>query len=355
MKCSCQIKELDTEDTVLAIDVGGGTQDILIYNPCQEMENCFKLIMPSQTVIISKKIRKATHTKKNIFLYGYLMGGGPSTKAIKDHLRAGLRVMAKEEAAKSIHDNLEKVNSMGVAVTDAFSGESEAIEMKDVDLTILSEVLRGFSLSLPRKFIIAVQDHGECKEGSNRDFRFSLIKKFIQDNGYINHLIYKEIPLEFTRMKSIQKYIPQAILMDTGFAAVWGAICDHLVEREKERGVVILNIGNQHTLGVLLKKDKIWGVFEEHTRNMDSEKLKSLIHKFVNGNLSHQEVFSAGGHGCFINSLYQRNKGYELVTVTGPKREIAKNMGYYFANPYGDMMLTGCYGLIRAAKENRFI
>lgn len=355
MKCSCQVNELNAKDAVLAIDVGGGTQDILIYNPHQTIENCFKLIMPSQTVIVAKRIREATMKREDIFLEGHLMGGGPSTKAIKDHLRAGLKVSATRDTAKSIHDDLEKVSSWGIIIEDKLSGQAKVITMKDVDLTILSKVLEEFCLSLPAQFVVAVQDHGECERGSNRDFRFSLIKKFIQENGHINNLIYKEVPLEFTRMKSIQKYIPQAILMDTGFAAVWGAICDPLVEKEREKGVVIVNIGNQHTLGALLKKDKIWGVFEEHTRNIDKEKLGNLINKFVKGDLSHQEVFNAGGHGCFINSLYQKNEGYKLVTVTGPKREVARDLGYYFANPYGDMMLTGCYGLIRAAKENGFI
>lgn len=355
MKCSCHVNELNTKDTVLAVDVGGGTQDILIYNPRRTMENCFKLIMPSQTVIVAKKIREATKKGKDIFLKGHLMGGGPSTKAIKDHLKAGLKVSATKDAAKSIHDNLEKVSSLGIIIEGNLNSRAEVITMKDVDLTILSKVLGKFCLSLPTQFVIAVQDHGECQRGSNRDFRFSLIKKFIQENGHINNLIYKEVPLEFTRMKSIQKYIPQAILMDTGFAAVWGAICDPLVENEREKGVMIINIGNQHTLGVLLKKDKILGVFEEHTQNIDKEKLENLIDKFVQGNLSHQEVFNAGGHGCFIDTLYQREEGYKLVTVTGPKREIAKDLGYYFANPYGDMMLTGCYGLIRAAQENKLI
>jgi hypothetical protein len=32
--------------------------------------------------------------------------------------------------------------------------------------------------------------------------------------------------------------------------------------------------------------------------------------------------------------------------VTGPRRSIAKPLGWYEAAPYGDMMLTGCFGLL---------
>jgi hypothetical protein len=34
--------------------------------------------------------------------------------------------------------------------------------------------------------------------------------------------------------------------------------------------------------------------------------------------------------------------------VTGPNRHIAAPLGYYQAVPYGDMMLAGPYGLVRA-------
>jgi len=34
---------------ILSIDVGMGTQDILLYDSENNMENCFKMVLPSQT------------------------------------------------------------------------------------------------------------------------------------------------------------------------------------------------------------------------------------------------------------------------------------------------------------------
>jgi len=41
------------------------------------------------------------------------------------------------------------------------------------------------------------------------------------------------------------------------------------------------------------------------------------------------------------------------ILVTGPRREMLRGtrLRVEFAAPHGDMMLTGCYGLLRAACE----
>jgi len=38
---------------LLAIDVGRGTQDILVYEPGRAVENSMKLVLPSPTVVVA--------------------------------------------------------------------------------------------------------------------------------------------------------------------------------------------------------------------------------------------------------------------------------------------------------------
>ena len=45
---------------LLAIDVGMGTQDILLYDSEKNIENCFKMVLPSQTQIIARRIAVET-------------------------------------------------------------------------------------------------------------------------------------------------------------------------------------------------------------------------------------------------------------------------------------------------------
>jgi uncharacterized protein (DUF1786 family) len=63
------------ESGILAIDIGGGTQDILLYDPDQPLENSIKLVLPSPTVVVAGKIRAATAAKRPVFLSGQVMGG----------------------------------------------------------------------------------------------------------------------------------------------------------------------------------------------------------------------------------------------------------------------------------------
>jgi uncharacterized protein (DUF1786 family) len=83
---------------------------------------------------------------------------------------------------------------------------------------------------------------------------------------------------------------------------------------------------------------------------LNREKLKSILDRFPKNLLSNDEVFRDGGHGCSIDSDFSGKRGYRFVAVTGPQRSLAENLGYYFAVPYGDMMLTGCFGLVAALK-----
>ena len=76
---------------ILAIDVGSGTQDILLYQQGMPMENCVQMILPSPTRIIAQKIHEATVSKRNIFLTGNTMGGGPCSSAVEKHLQTGLK------------------------------------------------------------------------------------------------------------------------------------------------------------------------------------------------------------------------------------------------------------------------
>ncbi len=102
-----------------------------------------------------------------------------------------------------------------------------------------------------------------------------------------------------------------------------------------------------------MKGKTISGLFEHHTSRMNAEKLDEYIRRLGDGTLTFEEVFDDWGHGCFINDAPGFEK-VELIAVTGPKRDMAhgSNLDIYFAAPHGDMMMTGCFGLVEAYKYN---
>ena len=56
---------------ILAMDIGHGTQDILLYDTSiRNVENCTKMVLPSPCKIFAKKIRTATAEGHDIFVRG---------------------------------------------------------------------------------------------------------------------------------------------------------------------------------------------------------------------------------------------------------------------------------------------
>ena len=68
---------------ILAIDVGTGTQDIMIYDTEKELENSIKLVLPSPHLFISQQIRDI---ENDIYFEGEIMGGGKIKKSIIEHI-----------------------------------------------------------------------------------------------------------------------------------------------------------------------------------------------------------------------------------------------------------------------------
>ncbi|MCK4938300.1 MAG: pyruvate formate lyase-activating protein [Methanosarcinales archaeon] len=340
---------------IMAIDVGMGTQDILLYDDAQHIENNIKMVLPSQTQIIARRISRATKAGKDVFLTGTTMGGGPSGKAVREHIRAGLKVFAEAPAALTLHDNLEKVVQMGVMLMDkknTVPGGVEHIDMYDVDTSALGTALELFESQLPRDFAVAVQDHGEAPDMSNRVFRFRHFRELLEQGGELERFAHlNRVPPHLSRMQAVMDTLKQqgnnVLLMDTGPAAICGALNDN-----PGGPMAVVNIGNGHTLAAVVDGDRMLALFEHHTRSVDAPKLDDLIRRLCDGELDFDEIFNDGGHGCHI----QETVGFgniRSVIVTGPNRNIMEgsSLDVEFAAPHGDMMLTGCFGLVGMFKK----
>ncbi len=335
---------------ILAVDIGSGTQDILLYEEGEPVENCVQMVLPSPTQIVARKISRRTATRKNIFLYGNTMGGGPCSYAVEKHIQAGLKVYATEPAALTFHDNLNEVRRRGIRIVKVQPRGTEAIRLGDMDLRSLHRALGPFQVKLPEAYAVAVQDHGFNPQGSNRRLRFHYWETFLASGGDLSDLIYFHPPQYMTRMGAVQRDIPGAAVMDTCAAAIWGILCDPQVIEKQEEGFIAVNLGNQHTLGALIRDQRIWGIVEHHTGRITPATLSAILDRFPKKLLTNDEIFRDGGHGCAVEPAFFRRKGFRFIAVTGPRRSLAEGLGYYMAAPYGNMMLTGCFGLVAALK-----
>jgi uncharacterized protein (DUF1786 family) len=338
---------------ILAVDVGAGTQDILLFDPAREPENCLKLVLPSQTQVVGQRVRQATAIERPIHLAGVLMGGGASTDAMKAHLAAGLPLSATEDAARTLHNDLARVRAMGVEIRRDPMPDAVVIETADIDLDALAAALAPFGVALPPLVAVAVQDHGYRPGSGNNEVRFEYLQGLLEEGGDLRRMIYTEPPDGMTRMEAVSRTRPGAFLMDTGAAAVLGALGDPVVANAAAtEGAILVNVGNMHTFATLLKGQRLYGLFEHHTGGITPEVIAELVTGLRNATLDTErfrETFD--GHGAALDPAYRQAGPFTFVAMTGPNRRLARGLGYHEAAPHGDMMLTGAWGLVAGVQR----
>ncbi len=358
---------------ILLVDIGTGTQDIFLYDSRLELENGYKLILPSPTMMVYGRIKAATQARTPVLLMGRQMGGGPSAWAAEAHARAGLPVYATPEAALTLDDERAKVEALGIQILS----ENEAnrlpltvtrILFQDFDFQTIASAFSGFDVSLTDLSAVAVGvfDHGAAPPGvSDRQFRFNYLDDRIRQRNSLSAFAYlsEGIPPFLSRLQAVAGSAAgldcPLIVMDTAPAAILGATFDPLVEKRAHK--IITNIGNFHTLAFRLGAQGIEGVFEHHTGEIDFRKLEGLLFSLADGTLKHEDVFNDMGHGALIYNPQPFALGMDDfdVVVTGPRRCMlneksprpGRSLRAYFASPFGDMMLTGCFGLLAATAE----
>lgn len=347
---------------ILAVDIGTGTQDIVLLDSEQPVENAVQLILPSPTVIVAERIQEATRAGQPVFLTGRMMGGGPCHWAALDHIRAGFPVYATPVAAQTFDDDLAAVERMGVRLV---AGEVEVpegavrIELRDFYYPEILAALRLFGVKAePDVVAVAVFDHGAAPPGySDRRFRFEYLARRLREAGGLSGFAYLKphIPEFLTRLWAVADSFdgPQPLLvMDTGPAAILGTLEDERVRASSER--LVVNVGNFHTLAFYLRNGEILGLFEHHTGELDRAKLEAYLEKLAAGTVTNDEVFADMGHGALVFEPPRRRAGEVLLAVTGPRRGLLRGsrLRPYFAVPHGDMMLAGCFGLVRAFADH---
>lgn len=340
---------------ILAIDVGTGTQDIMIYDTEKELENSIKLVLPSPHLYISQQMREI---ENDIYFTGEIMGGGKIKRSILEHFEKGYKVVMEPTCAKTIRDNLEQVKAIGIEIADENKDYSNfsKITMGDINITKLSEFLLGYDLEFDfDKIAIAVQDHGYNENMGDRDFRFEKIREKISkpisplEFGFI-----EDLPEYYTRMQAVRRTLEKEgiserpLLMDTKFASIAGMCFDEVVKNLNS--YIVIDIGNGHTTAASIENGKIQGVFEHHTSSLTGESLERYIKRLASGEITNEEVYNDHGHGAHVLNPISE---IEKVIVSGPKRELIEktNLDWHHAAPGGDVMMTGTVGLIKTIQD----
>jgi uncharacterized protein (DUF1786 family) len=352
---------------ILAVDVGAGTTDVLLTRPGQPLENAVKLVVPSATQVAAARIAAATARGQTVVFRGPVMGGGAVTTAMKKHLAAGLAFVATRTAAASFADDLDKVRALGARVVGDGAadealrrlppGAAAEVAAGDLDAAALTGALRLLGADPVFSAVaIAVQDHGFAPGGSNRVLRFSLWQEAVDQRRPVADLFHATdaVPPQLTRLRAAAEAArtlagdAPALVADTGPAALYGALPDGVAD------AVLVNVGNGHTVCLLALDGRVAGVFEHHTSCLDGPGLELRLRRWLAGDLESDEVRADHGHGAVLAPGTAGRDPLRLpLVVTGPRRGLlaGSELPLAFAAPHGDMMLTGCFGLLRAVRQ----
>lgn len=382
---------------ILTVDIGTGTQDIFLYDSNLDLENGFKLVLPSPTMMVHRRLKQSLPSRTPILLTGHQMGGGPSAWAIEEYARAGIPVFMTPDAARTINDELEKVEALGIKIVsdeevEGLKSKVESLELKDFDFKLIAKTFKDYGVALDdlAAIAVAVFDHGNAPPGvSDRQFRFDYLDERIRAKNSLSAFAYlsTDIPKIMTRLQAVADSAGDLpcplVVMDTAPAAVLGATLDAKLNFNTSkwlenpslatrRAMIVCNIGNFHTLAFRLGEKGIEGVFEHHTGEINLPKLESLLRRLADASLKHEDVFNDMGHGAlmYTDEVFEFGRDEFDVVVTGPRRSMFQTaddrpqtagrrpspigngrLRPYFAAPFGDMMIAGCFGLLAATAE----
>ena len=351
---------------ILTVDIGTGTQDILLFDSERAPENCLKLVMPSPTLLIGERIKAATTARLPLLITGVIMGGGPCSWAAEAHRRAGLRVLATADAARTFNDDLAQVErDLGVEIISAEAARKLAandeyahVEYRDFDYAAIRGAFAAFGVDLrPDALALAVFDHGAAPpEVSDRQFRMDYLAEQLRLDRRLSTFAFRgdQTPEIMTRLRALaetataQSGLP-VVVMDTAPAAVLGALEDPQVAQSPD--ALVVNVGNFHTLAFQFREGHFVRLFEHHTGLLTADSLANWLARLADGTIAHAAVFGDHGHGAL--ALDDTPTPLEFIAAVGPRQALLKNAGLpvYFAVPHGDQMLAGCFGLLRACAD----
>ena len=265
-------------------------------------------------------------------------------------------------AAQTFNDDLDEVRAMGIRIVsddEARRLDADRIELRDLDLAAIRAALAAFEV--PGEFdgiAIGCLDHGAAPPGvSDRLFRFEHLRRVVERRNdllaFATHPA--DLPPYLTRARAMVASASgeaPVVFMDTGPAAALGALHDERVALHDD--TVVLNLGNMHLLGFHLRGRRIASLYEHHTGEVTPGQIVRFTGRMAAGTLEHSEIFNSRGHGALAaDRSLVRPALPAMVATTGPQREKIRSTALqpYFAAPYGDMMISGCFGLVRAFAE----
>ena len=334
--------------SVLCIDVGSRTQDALLFTTGEDPRNASRCVLPAPALVLARRIAACTASRQGVYVHGPNMGES-FFAALVAHAQAGCGAAMHPATAQALFGDTAQVAEQGVTLAETSPGGYVPLLTGDVDVVLWRTLCRMAGLEVPDVIVTAAQDHGLYPKGDARTGRMAIwrecLHKSAGQGADPKSLIYPVAPSSLTRLGAIQA-VTGGPVADSSTAALLGLLAvPEIARRSHRHGVLLVNAGNTHLAGFLVYKERIYGVYEQHTFGVAIERTVKDLSEFRLGWLPNEEVLQAGGHGSVFLDLPDEAEGFRPAYITGPQRHLLAGHGQMTA-PFDDAMLAGCFGLL---------
>ncbi len=342
------------------MDLGTGTLDVLLRDPEKLPENQTRFVAPSPALTHMKQVEFHAGAK-TLWVDGWIVGGGPFAKALKERAK-DKRTVLSTRCSAIVKNDPGVVKAAGIEISDECPDGAAVLHADELRLDDHRKILAMLGEDPPEGYAIAVQDHGGSDDGlPDRVHRFSEFRRQLQGSPRLEDFAFcrGEVPATFRRLSTSAHYLEAHgdgqpwIVMDTVFAGLLGC----LAARDPGTGTCLLvNIGNSHVTAALVRQGHVLGLFEHHTRVLKKDPDGLLIDRlagFCRGVLTEDGVRADGGCGVWYRAAGTTH-GVDEVRCSGPRRSLLAGRRF----PWGtvaeaafqdvDAMMVGPLGLARA-------
>lgn len=302
---------------ILSLDIGSGTQDVLLALPGERPKIGPVSSFPPPRSASPTRI-PPPHSSRSPRLAVRAQHGRRFRRRRSGTSGSRLAPAASPDAALALHDNPERVKAQGVSITPSCPKGYAAVPLADYEPGFWDGLLSAAGLPSPSLVVAAAQDHGHHPEG-NRVGRFNLWRALLtetQGDPAAGCTTRPPRPAPGSTPSSNARAGPVA---DTATAAVLArSPRREVAKRSQRQGVTVVNVGNSHVAAFLVFKGRILGVYEHHTGMLDTDALLFDLKEFGFGWLPDEQVRAKGGHGCaFLAPLPPEAEGFAPTFAVG--------------------------------------
>lgn len=264
---------------ILNLDIGSGTQGVLLALSGERAENWPRFVLSSPVLGIVDRIRRHTAADHPVWLYRHNIGDG-FTVTVQGQVAAGLAPTASPDATFAPYDDPERIKAQGVSTTPSCPKGYTAAPLADYKPGSWDSLLNVAGLPKSSLIVTTAQNHGYHPEGS-RVGHFNLWRALlIRTQGNPARWLYDTPPTPCTRLNALQQCTGGPVA-DTVMAVVPGALAAPEVTKHSQRqGVTVVNVGNSHVAAPLVFEGHILGVYEHYTGVLDTDALLFDLKEF---------------------------------------------------------------------------